>query len=66
MYMTKEVVTVKVDAPLMECVDHMIKKNVRRLIVLDKTGRVAGILYERDIFVAITRAMLHENEEGAQ
>lgn len=65
-YMTRDVVTVKVDAPLMECVDHMIKKDVKRLIVLDEKGKVAGILYERDIFTVITKAMLHENGDGGQ
>ena len=58
--MTKQVVTVPEDAPLMECVDHMLKKDVKRLIVLDKEGKVAGMLYERDIFSVITESMLDE------
>jgi CBS domain-containing protein len=65
-HMTRDVVTVKGDAPLMECVDHMIKKGVKRLIVLDEKGKVAGILYERDVFAVITRAMLHGGAEGRQ
>jgi len=64
--MTKNVVTVKEDAPLMECVDHMIKKDVKRLIVLDVKGSVVGTLYERDVFNVITRAMLDENEGPAK
>ncbi len=61
--MTKQVVTVPEDAPLMECVDHMLKKDVKRLIVLDKEGKVAGMLYERDIFSVITKSMLEEHQK---
>jgi CBS domain-containing protein len=59
--MTKDVVTVREDNPLMECVDHMIKNKVQRLPVLDKSGRVVGMIYERDVFFAIVKAMLSEN-----
>lgn len=62
--MSKVVITVNDDAPLMECVDHMIKHNIKRLPVIDKSGRVIGMLYERDIFFAITNAMLEENEQA--
>jgi CBS domain-containing protein len=63
--MSKFVITVSEDASLMECVDHMIKHNIKRLPVVDKTGRVIGMLYERDVFFAITKAML-ENNGGAK
>lgn len=59
--MTKEVITVREDENLMECVDRMIKKNVKRLPVINKAGKVVGILYERDIFFAIVKAMLEKN-----
>lgn len=64
--MTKKVVSVPEDAPLMECVDHMIKNGVKRLPVIGKDGKVIGILYERDVFFAITRSMLNENSGGAK
>lgn len=64
--MTKEVITVPDHAPLMECVDHMIKNNVKRLPVFDAAGKVVGILYERDVFYAITNAMLGENDGGSK
>jgi len=64
--MTRNVVTVEEDAPLMECVDHMIKKNVKRLPVIDKSGKVIGILYERDVFFQIVKSMLEENSGGAR
>ena len=59
--MTKKVITVNEDSSLMECVDHMIKNNVKRLPVMGKDGKVTGILYERDIFFTITKTMLNEN-----
>ncbi len=55
--MSMDVMTVGENAPLMECVDHMVKGNIKRLPVVDETGRVVGMLYERDIFLAITKAM---------
>lgn len=64
--MSKEVVTVKEDSPLMECVDHMIKKNVKRLPVVDASHRVTGMLYERDVFFAIVKAMVDDGAGGAK
>ena len=64
--MTEPVVTVDEDASLMECVDHMIKRNVKRLPVVDGSGRVVGTIYERDVFSAITKAMLDDNDGGAK
>jgi CBS domain-containing protein len=46
----------------MECIDHMIRSNVKRLPVVDAQGKVVGMLYERDVFYAISRAM----DEGAR
>jgi CBS domain-containing protein len=57
--MTTEVITVHEDAPLMECVDHMLKFGVKKLPVVDAGGRVSGMLYERDLFFAIVGAMLN-------
>lgn len=62
--MSKVVITVHEDAPLMECVDHMIKHNIKRLPVIDRSGKVVGMLYERDVFFAITKAMLDENNQN--
>jgi len=60
--MTTDIITVPDEAPLMECIDHMLKSNVKRLPVVDKAGKVVGMLYERDVFYEITRAM----DEGAK
>lgn len=64
--MSRVVITIHEDAPLMECVDHIIKHNIKRLPVIDKDGRVVGMLYERDIFFAITKAMLDEDTRGTE
>jgi len=64
--MTKDVTTVKEDAPLMDAVDHLIRRNVKRLPVVDKEGKVVGMLYERDLFFAIVKAMLNERTGGGQ
>jgi predicted transcriptional regulator len=56
--MTTHVVSVHEDSPLMECVDHMLKNHIKRLPVIGKQGQVVGILYERDLFLAITKAMI--------
>lgn len=55
--MSREITTVVENAPLMECVDHMIKGHFKRLPVVDASGKVVGMLYERDLFIAITKAM---------
>lgn len=55
--MTIRVISVNEDAPLMECVDHMLRNNIKKLPVTDKAGKVTGILYEKEIFSAIVRAM---------
>jgi len=59
--MSKDVITVSEDDPLMECVDLMLKNNIKRLPVIDKTGKAAGMIYERDVFFAIVKAMLDDD-----
>ncbi len=62
--MTPKVITVNEDATLMECIDHMLKNNVKRVPVLNKETRVIGMLYERDVFYEITKTMLGDNTGG--
>jgi CBS domain-containing protein len=59
--MTRKVITIKEDSTLMECIDHMLKNNVKRVPVLNSENKVAGMLYERDVFYIITKSMLDEN-----
>ncbi len=61
--MTKDVITVSEDAPLMECADRIVKHNLQRVPVLNGEKRVVGIVYIRDIYHAIVQA-LFDKEEG--
>ena len=61
--MTTAVISVQESAPLMVCIDHMVKHGVKRLPVVAADGRVTGILYERDVFAEITAHMLGEGRE---
>ncbi|MBI3592301.1 MAG: CBS domain-containing protein [Nitrospirae bacterium] len=40
----------------------MIKNNITRLPVVDKAGKIIGMLYERNIFAAITKTMLDKGQ----
>jgi len=62
--MTRKAITVRDDDSLMECVDHMLKGHVRRMPVLNKNGTVVGMIYLRDIFFAVTQAMLDDSCKG--
>jgi CBS domain-containing protein len=62
--MTRSVITVEEDSTLMECVDHMLKNNVKRVPVLNNADKVTGMLYERDVFYQITKTMLNEHAGG--
>jgi len=62
--MTKEVITVEEDAPLMECADIMVKKQLQRLPVVDKEGKVVGMVFIRDLYYAIVDAMFGKEDIG--
>ena len=64
--MTRSVITVTEDSTLMECIDHMLKNNVKRVPVLNKENKIVGMLYERDVFYEIAKAMLDENSGGGR
>lgn len=58
--MSKDVVTIREDTTLMACVDLLLKNRIKRLPVVDKEGKVIGMVYERDIFFAVVHAMLDD------
>lgn len=62
--MSRSVITVTEESTLMECIDHMLKNNVKRVPVLSKENKVTGMLYERDVFYEITKTILNENTGG--
>ncbi|MDI6892562.1 MAG: CBS domain-containing protein [Actinomycetota bacterium] len=47
--MTKEVITVKKEAPVRETIDLLLKNRITGLPVIDKTGKVLGIVSESDL-----------------
>ena len=58
--MSKDVITIREDTTLMACVDLLLKNRIKRLPVVDKEGKVIGMVYERDIFFAVVHAMLDD------
>lgn len=60
--MNTEVITVNEEAPLMSCIDHIIHDHIKRLPVVNDEGRLVGIVYERDVFYAVTRTMENSKE----
>jgi CBS domain-containing protein len=48
-HMSKPVLTVQSDTPLVEIIKLMREKHVRHVIVLDKKGEMAGIISSRDL-----------------
>lgn len=47
--MTTELITVSADAPIKECVRKMERAQIRRIPVVDQTGRLCGIVAQADI-----------------
>ena len=60
--MTKDVITVSEDAPLMECADFIVKHNLQRLPVLNKEKKVVGMIYVRDLYYTIVQALLDKEK----
>ncbi len=58
--MEKDVKTVREESSLMGCVDLMLKHRIKRLPVLNKDGKVLGMVYERDIFFAVIHGMFED------
>ena len=63
-HMSRDLWTVQENDSLMECVDLMIKHDIKRVPVLDQSGKVVGMIYERDVFNTITNAMFDDRPEG--
>jgi len=56
--MNRTVFAVKENDSLMECVDHMIKNCLLQLPVVNESGHVVGMIFERDVFYAVVKAIL--------
>ncbi|MFO7713799.1 DUF190 domain-containing protein [Desulfosarcina sp.] len=64
--MTTPVVTIAEDRPLTEAVELMLTRGVKRLPVVDGTGRLAGMLSRLDIFRTVMHAAPDWNAFKAQ
>ena len=51
--MTKEVATVHAEEPVRRAVAEMVERNVKRLPVVDETGRLAGLISRVDVLRAV-------------
>ena len=56
-YMTKPVVTVQPDMLVADVIDLMKDKNIRHVVVLDKSGELAGVISSRDLTKATMGAV---------
>ncbi len=56
-FMSKAVITVKDDHPLMECVDHMLKHRISTLPVVAHDGKLLGMIFESEVFFAVADAL---------
>jgi CBS domain-containing protein len=61
-FMSKRVVTVSDDAPLMACADLLIQEKMQRLPVISKDNRLVGIVHIRDIFDVVSQIFLNQEE----
>jgi len=64
--MTSPAVIISEDQPLAEAVDLMLAKGVKRLPVVDKSGRLTGILSRLDIFRTVMKKAPDWNAFSAQ
>lgn len=61
--MSSPVITVRGDHSLMECVDHMLKHGISTIAVVDRAGRLTGMIYECQLFFAIAEALTGGNKK---
>ncbi len=60
--MTADVITVDEEAPLMEVADLIVKHNLQRVPVTGKDGKPVGVIYVRDLYYAIVKALLEKED----
>jgi predicted transcriptional regulator len=62
--MTKDVLTIPEEAPLMEVADYIVRHNLQRIPVVNKDKKVMGMIYVRDIYYAIVKVLFDSGEGG--
>lgn len=60
--MSTELITIESKDMLIHCADLMIDNHLQRLPVVDKSGRVLGMVHIRDVYLAITDIMCKEGD----
>jgi predicted transcriptional regulator len=54
-FMSKPIITIQSNSSAREAIHLMNSKNIRRIIVVDSSGKMVGILTQKDIFKEISR-----------
>ncbi len=62
--MTKDLVTIDSEVPLMVCTDLMIKKGLQRLPVTDEQEEIIGMVYIRDIFDIVAEYLIKGGQKN--
>ena len=60
--MSRDVVSVQEDDPLMEVADIIVKRNLQRVPVMGKEGKPVGIIYVRDLYYALVKTLFGQEE----
>ena len=61
--MTKKIINVKPDMPIQAAWDEMREHNIRHLPVTDHTGKLVGMISDRDVQRAVHVKMINEVEQ---
>jgi CBS domain-containing protein/anti-sigma regulatory factor (Ser/Thr protein kinase) len=62
-YMTRQVITVQATHPLIEALKVFEQKHIGRLLVLDESGKLAGIITKGDITTGVMHALQYDYQE---
>ncbi|MBF0464572.1 MAG: CBS domain-containing protein [Nitrospirae bacterium] len=62
--MSKTTLYVEENAPLMKCLDILLKHNVRRLPVVNGQNQVIGIIHIRDLYNVVIKTLLDDEWGG--
>ena len=60
--MSTGLITIGADDMLLQCADLMIDNHLQRLPVVDKSGRVLGMVHIRDVYLTVTDIMCKVGE----
>ena len=58
--MTRDVITITENTPIMKCAHLLINHDIQRIPVLNEEKKVVGMIYVRDLYYAITKVLIEE------